>query len=82
MESKEDNAPMSDGEDIEKDPAAAAASKITEGFTQLSEGLQTLQKQAELAEQEEQNAKRPRINPPEHPSPEGLGSQQPFGGPA
>ena len=67
---------MSDAEDLEKDLASAAASKITEGFNQLSAGLQSLQQQAELAEQEEQKAMkrqaslhqiRPKICPQMHP---------------
>ena len=84
VESKEETSHMSDVEDLEKDLATATATKITEGFTQLSEGLQTLQQQAEQAELEEQKAmKRQRLSPPEK---EADGSTNaattPYGGPA
>ena len=84
VDAKEDASHMSDGEDNNKDLANATAAKITEGFTQLSEGLQTLQQQAELAEMEEQKAmKRQRLSPPEQdPEAAPNASAPPFGGPA
>ena len=80
VDAKEVAATMSD-EEPDKDLSAATAAKISEGFTQLSSGLQTLQAQAEQAEKEEQQAmKRPRVNPPSSGTEEALPT--PFGGPA
>ena len=82
LESKEDNA-MSENEDLDKDLSAVTATKISEGFSQLSAGLQTLQQQAEQAEKEEQQAiKRQRVTPSEEAPAEARPTPLPFGGPA
>ena len=83
VDSKEDAATMSDQEELDKDVASSTAAKITEGFTQLSAGLQSLQQQAEIAEQEEQKAiKRQRLSPPDKTTEATIASEAPFGGPA
>ena len=80
VDARDEMAAMSD-EEGDKDLSAATASKISEGFTQLSSGLQTLQQQAEQAEKEEQQAmKRPRVTPPPPGGEEPT--VPPFGGPA
>lgn len=81
VEAKEDANTMSDTEEI--DISANTATKITEGFNQLSAGLQTLQQQAQMAEEEEQKAmKRQRLEAPAPTESPGSTTNVPFGGPA
>eukprot|EP00435_Cladocopium_sp_Y103_P075511 s29_g59.t1 len=86
VDSKDDSANMSDIDELDaKDLHTGTSAKIAEGFGNLAKNLQTLQKDAEALELDEQQAlKRPRVTPPDQSEGDNAdgGSKVPFAGPA